>query len=134
MVRDLQVVDKHKPRSATPLDAEIGARVKLARKLMGLNQQQLGDAAGITFQQIQKYERGQNRISASRLLQIAKALNKPITYFYGDENVAVGMDEQLMKPLKNLSPQDAAKLLATIDDAETKQRRSLIQLIASLGS
>jgi len=127
------VVDKHKPRSATPLDVEIGARVKLARKLMGWSQQQLGDVSDISFQQIQKYERGQNRISASRLVQIAKALNKPIFYFYGDENIAVGMDEQLMKPLKNLSPQDAARLLATLDEADVKQRRSLIQLIESLG-
>ena len=127
------MVDKHKPRSATPLDVEIGARVKLARKLMGWSQQQLGDVSDISFQQIQKYERGQNRISASRLVQIAKALNKPIFYFYGDENIAVGMDEQLMKPLKNLSPQDAARLLATLDEADVKQRRSLIQLIESLG-
>jgi len=128
------VVDRHKPnpRSATPLDLEIGQRVKLARKVLGWSQQQLGDASGITFQQIQKYERGHNRISASRLVEIAKALNKPITYFYGDENVVAGSDEQILRPLKNLSPKDAASLLATIDAADTKQRRSLIQLIESL--
>jgi transcriptional regulator with XRE-family HTH domain len=133
MARDRTVVDKHKPRSATPLDVEIGARVKLARKLIGWSQQQLGDVADISFQQIQKYERGQNRISASRLVQIAKALNKPISYFYGDENIAVGMDEQLLKPLENLSPDDAARLLAALDKADVNQRRSLIQLIESLG-
>lgn len=127
------MVHNHNPRSATPLDIEIGSRVKLARKLLGWSQQQLGDVSDISFQQIQKYERGQNRISASRLVQIAKALNKPISYFYGDENIAAGMDEQLIKPLKNLSPQDAARLLAALDDADVKQRRSLIQLIETLG-
>lgn len=126
------MVHNPKPRSATPLDMEIGARVKLARKIAGWSQQQLGDVAGITFQQIQKYERGQNRISASRLVEIAKALNKPISYFYGDENTVAGMDEALLAPLKNLSPQDAAKLLAALDKAETKQRKSLMQLIDSL--
>lgn len=126
-------MDNHKPRSATPLDVEIGARVKLARKIAGWSQQQLGDVAGITFQQIQKYERGQNRISASRLVEIAKALNKPIAYFYGDENSIAGMDEALLAPLKHLSPKDAAKLLETLDNADTKQRKSLMQLIESLG-
>lgn len=125
-------MDNHKARRATPLDLEIGERVKLARKISGWSQQQLGDATGITFQQIQKYERGQNRISASRLVEIAKALNKPIAYFYGDENAIAGMDDALLAPLKNLSPQDAAKLLGFLDKAETKQRKSLMQLIKSL--
>lgn len=126
------MVHNHKPRSPTLVDVEIGSRVKLARKISGLSQQQLGDVAGITFQQIQKYERGQNRISASRLVEIAKALNKPVAYFYGDDNSVVDMDAKLLGPLKNLSPNDAAKLLTKLDNADTKQRRSLLQLIKYL--
>jgi transcriptional regulator with XRE-family HTH domain len=70
-----------------PVDLNIGQRVRHRRWLTGMTQQQLADAIGIRFQQIQKYESGANRISASRLWSIAQAMNVPISFFYG------GMDD-----------------------------------------
>ncbi|GIX18131.1 MAG: hypothetical protein KatS3mg119_2317 [Rhodothalassiaceae bacterium] len=65
-----------------PIDVHVGSRVRLRRTLLGMSQEKLGDALGLTFQQIQKYERGANRIGASRLYKIAKILNVPVSYFY----------------------------------------------------
>jgi len=58
---------------ASPIDAHVGARVRLRRTLLGMSQEKLGDALGLTFQQVQKYERGVNRIGASRLFDLARA-------------------------------------------------------------
>lgn len=66
-----------------PVDVHIGQRVRHRRWLSGMTQQQLADAVGIRFQQIQKYESGANRISASRLWSIARAMDVPISFFYG---------------------------------------------------
>jgi transcriptional regulator with XRE-family HTH domain len=71
-------------RTTTDLDALIGARVKLRRKELGMSQSVLGAKLGITFQQIQKYENGTNRISAGCLYEISRALSVPITYFFQD--------------------------------------------------
>lgn len=65
-----------------PVDAHVGKRVRHRRWMMGMTQQQLGDKIGIKFQQVQKYETGMNRISASRLWDIAHALDVPIAYFF----------------------------------------------------
>ena len=67
---------------ATDIDLHLGKRLRRRRRLMGLTQQQLADSVGIRFQQIQKYECGANRISASRLWQLAEALQSPVNYFY----------------------------------------------------
>ena len=66
------------------VDMHVGKRVRLRRTLLGLSQEQLGDALNITFQQVQKYERGANRISASRLWDISQILDVPISYFFDD--------------------------------------------------
>jgi transcriptional regulator with XRE-family HTH domain len=67
-----------------PVDVHVGARVKLRRTLMGLSQGKLGEAIGLTFQQVQKYELGRNRISASMLHRIAEALDVPVSFFFDD--------------------------------------------------
>ncbi len=64
------------------LDAYIGARVRLRRLMLGLSQENLSGKLGVTFQQVQKYEKGLNRISASRIYELARALNVPVGYFY----------------------------------------------------
>lgn len=69
-------------RSPKEFDSQVGARLRLARSALAMSQTELGAACGITFQQIQKYERGANRISASRLAQLAQKLNQPISYFF----------------------------------------------------
>ncbi len=67
-----------------PVDVHVGGRVKLRRTLLGLSQEELADAVGVTFQQIQKYERGTNRMGASRLFDMATVLDVPVSYFYQD--------------------------------------------------
>ena len=67
-----------------PIDVHVGKRVRARRTLMGLSQSKLGKAIDTTFQQVQKYERGMNRISSSRLYQIAQVLDVPIPYFFDD--------------------------------------------------
>src|SRR6202140_2446582 len=73
---------KHRSRGATPVDAHIGQKIRSRRNLLGLSQTELADAAGITFQQIQKYEKGVNRVGASRLQQFSEALGVPPSYFF----------------------------------------------------
>src|SRR5215213_2156195 len=65
-----------------PVDRHVGARVRMRRMMVGMSQEKLGDACGITFQQIQKYEKGTNRMGASRLHQIARVLDVPVEFFY----------------------------------------------------
>ena len=65
-----------------PIDAMVGARVRQRRTLLGMSQESLGEAIGLTFQQVQKYERGVNRISASRLFGLARVLEVPVSYFF----------------------------------------------------
>ncbi len=67
-----------------PIDIHVGQRLRLRRTLLGLSQETLGEAVGITFQQLQKYERGANRISASRLFNLSQVLGVPVTFFFDD--------------------------------------------------
>ncbi len=72
-----------------PIDAHVGARLRVCRTLLGMNQTNLGDALGIAYQQIQKYEKGTNRISASRLFDLSRLLDVPIEHFFDDMPTAV---------------------------------------------
>lgn len=67
-----------------PVDVHVGSRVRLRRTLLGLSQEKLGDALGLTFQQVQKYERGANRIGASRLFDLSRVLDVPVSFFFDD--------------------------------------------------
>lgn len=67
-----------------PIDVHVGARVRLRRTLLGMSQEKLGEALGLTFQQVQKYERGANRIGASRLFDLSRVLDVPVSYFFED--------------------------------------------------
>ena len=78
---------EHRP---SPIDVHVGGRVRLRRTLLGMSQEKLGDALGLTFQQVQKYERGVNRIGASRLFDLARVLDVPIGFFFDDMPDAMG--------------------------------------------
>lgn len=78
---------EHRP---SPIDAHVGSRVRLRRTLLGMSQEKLGEALGLTFQQVQKYERGVNRIGASRLFDLARVLDVPISFFFDDMPDAMG--------------------------------------------
>ena len=75
----------------SPIDIHVGSRVRLRRTMLGMSQERLGDALGLTFQQVQKYERGVNRVGASRLFDISRVLDVPISYFFDD--MPEGMSE-----------------------------------------
>ncbi len=67
-----------------PVDVHVGARVRLRRTLLGMSQEKLGEAIGLTFQQVQKYERGANRIGSSRLYDLSRVLDVPIEFFFDE--------------------------------------------------
>jgi len=73
--------NKKKPN---PIDIHVGSRIRLRRNMLGMSQEKLGESLGITFQQIQKYEKGTNRVGASRLQAIASILSVPVAFFFED--------------------------------------------------
>jgi transcriptional regulator with XRE-family HTH domain len=85
---EVEVEERGGSRRANPIDVHVGGRVRLRRMLLGMSQEKLGEHLGLTFQQIQKYEKGINRIGASRLFDLAQVLSVPVQFFY--EELAVG--------------------------------------------
>ncbi len=73
-----------------PIDVHVGSRVRLRRMILGLSQEALGKSLGLTFQQVQKYEKGVNRVGASRLLELARLLDVPIQFFYDEYDAKIG--------------------------------------------
>lgn len=84
-----------------PIDVHVGKRLRLRRTLLGMSQEQLAAAVGVTFQQIQKYERGSNRVSASRLYDVARVLGVSISFFFEDINTDITSG----RPTQNLPEQ-----------------------------
>lgn len=112
------------PASPDPIDILVGARIRLRRKMQGLSQTALADAVGVTFQQVQKYERGANRVSASRLSQIAKKLGCSVAHLHGEEaTVANGAE------LTSLSVSGAAELLELYAGLKPGLRRAILDLV-----
>lgn len=122
-----------------PVDIHVGARLRFRRNLVGMSQEQLGRATGLTFQQIQKYERGANRMGASRLFQIARILDVPVSWFFDEMTDGVtgasrpkGFGEGGQSQLAG-SPQagqEAANAQTQASsDADMLQRRETLELI-----
>jgi transcriptional regulator with XRE-family HTH domain len=99
------------PGGPNPIDMHVGARLRLRRTLLGLSQEKLGEAIGLTFQQVQKYERGANRIGASRLFDIARVLDVPIGYFFEEmsDDTAKKSPSQLIGRDDELEPEPYEK-------------------------
>lgn len=117
-----------------PVDIYVGKKVRHRRKLLGLTQQQLGSTVGIKFQQVQKYESGNNRISASRLWGLSKALNVPIEYFFESLN---DNNNTLPAAVHDLDPdimnnQETLTLIRTYYQLPEKPRRQILELAKSL--
>jgi transcriptional regulator with XRE-family HTH domain len=74
----------------SPIDVHVGGRIRLRRTLLQMSQERLGDALGLTFQQVQKYERGANRVGASRLFDLSRVLDVPVSFFFDDMPAAYG--------------------------------------------
>jgi transcriptional regulator with XRE-family HTH domain len=84
MVSDEASARGDKEGRPSPIDVHVGSRIRLRRTLLGMSQERLGEALGLTFQQIQKYERGVNRVGASRLFDLSRVLDVPISFFFDD--------------------------------------------------
>ncbi|MBI3672529.1 MAG: helix-turn-helix transcriptional regulator [Rhizobiales bacterium] len=119
------------------IDVHVGNRIRMRRQIIGMSQEKLGELLGITFQQVQKYEKGSNRISASRLYYAAKTLGVPVQFFYDD---LPGMDEAagfgesrdsdtVMAALMNA---DGVTLAKAFRDADGSGKRKLIATLARL--
>jgi transcriptional regulator with XRE-family HTH domain len=89
-----------------PIDVHVGSRVRLRRTLLWISQTTLAEAIGLTFQQVQKYERGMNRVSASRLVDLANALDVTVSYFF--EEMSAGVGAQTPSALMKAGPRPAA--------------------------
>ena len=114
-----------------PVDVHVGKRIRHRRWMVGMTQQQLGDGVGIKFQQIQKYETGMNRVSASRLWDIALALDVPINFFFeGIEDDALALEAEMEPEAKGdlLADKEALELVRSYYAIPEQQRRRLFDL------
>lgn len=99
-----------------PIDIAVGARVRLRRRSLGVSQDNLAKALGVSFQQVQKYERGTNRISASMLAMIAERLQTPVGWFFGEEGTGGPIvSDVLAKMLESVSGQRLIKYAGHLD-------------------
>jgi transcriptional regulator with XRE-family HTH domain len=130
-------------RRPNEVDVHVGQRLRLRRKRLSISQEKLADALGLTFQQVQKYERGFNRISASKLYEAARFLHAPVTYFYEgltkpeDEASAEGSAEPETPAFVYgfLADEDGAELAsAFMKISRRKRRRVLVDLARELAS
>jgi transcriptional regulator with XRE-family HTH domain len=122
-------------KQANPIDIQVGNRVRIRRMLIGMSQERLGDLLGLTFQQVQKYEKGVNRIGAGRLFEVSRILNVPVDFFY--EGVAAqlaGNEQENAAPVMEfVSSGEGLQLsLAFMKIKDTKVRKRVLDLVKSL--
>jgi transcriptional regulator with XRE-family HTH domain len=103
-----------------PIDVHVGARIRLRRTLLGISQTTLAEAMGLTFQQVQKYEKGNNRVSSSRLVDVANALDVEVPYFFEEMSATVqGQTPAMLMDVKNLPrPSDEKNPMAKRETLE----------------
>lgn len=121
------VIEKEKrTTNPDPIDVHVGTRLRLRRNLLGLSQEKLSKVCGLTFQQIQKYERGINRMGASRLYQIAKELDVPVSYFFEE----IGGESKSLSAVTGFAENEQNPLGgASFDGSELLYRREVMELI-----
>jgi len=129
-------------KKPNPVDQHVGSRVRLRRMLLGMSQERLGESMGLTFQQVQKYEKGVNRIGASRLFQISKILDVPVQFFFEeaphvDARRAPGMAEADSEAfiLEFLNSREGLELnRAFVKIADPKVRKSVVDLVRAVSA
>lgn len=129
---------KTSERTPAEVDMHVGARIRMRRRFLGFTQQTLAESLGLTFQQVQKYERGANRVSASKLYDIARALNVPVPYFFegladtgsdGDD-AARGAEQSIREFLMTAEGQELATLYPRI--VQSRLRRQVLELVRAI--
>jgi transcriptional regulator with XRE-family HTH domain len=128
-------------KTPNPIDKHVGSRVRMRRMMVGMSQEKLGDALGLTFQQVQKYEKGTNRIGASRLQQISSILQVPVAFFF--EGAPQASNDDIDLHLDDApSPAYVSDFLATSDGLaltksfmrikDAKLRRRIVDLVEQI--
>jgi len=128
-------------KAPNPIDKHVGSRVRMRRMMLAMSQEKLGDALGLTFQQVQKYEKGANRIGASRLQQISHILQVPVSFFFeGAPNVSSTIRQDSLHEAP--SPAYVSDFLATSDGlaltkaftriSDSKLRRRIVDLVEQI--
>lgn len=129
-------------KKSNPIDIHVGSRVRLRRMLLGMSQEKLGEKMGLTFQQIQKYEKGSNRIGASRLYQISQILEVPVQFFFDDAPIPAGRSDDYTgfgePKMENflyefISTRDGLELIrAFVRIQDPKVRKRVVDLVRTL--
>ena len=128
----------HAPRSASPVDTHVGTRIRLRRQILKMSQEKLGGELGVTFQQVQKYERGANRVGASRLWALASVLEVPVGFFFeglGGPEFSEGFAEDDQTPIVYdfINSSDGVELAKAVSRIRSKAvRRQILELARSL--
>ena len=128
--------------SPDPVDIHVGARVRLRRTLLGMSQEKLGKALGLTFQQVQKYERGANRIGSSRLFQLSRILDVPVSFFFDEMTTdttkkADGMAEgnKQVFEIDKLSRRETLELVrAYYKITDPTVRKKIFEMVKAVGN
>jgi transcriptional regulator with XRE-family HTH domain len=133
-----KMVEENK-KKPNPIDTHVGSRIRLRRNMLGMSQEKLGENLGITFQQIQKYEKGTNRVGASRLQAIASILGVPVAFFFedapGQEQAGRGFSEDASTSfaVEFCSTTEGLQLnRAFVRIGDAKVRRKIIDLVKAL--
>jgi transcriptional regulator with XRE-family HTH domain len=127
------------PKKPDPVDVEVGQRIRIQRLQSGLSQTSLAEQLGVTFQQVQKYEKGVNRVGAGRLTKIAKVLGVPVASFFGAQDGAPierpSERGTASSPLKLLTVPGALRLLRAYGQLnDGKMRRSVVELVENIAA
>jgi transcriptional regulator with XRE-family HTH domain len=126
-------------KAPNPIDKHVGSRVRMRRMMLGMSQEKLGDALGLTFQQVQKYEKGTNRIGASRLQQISLILQVPVSFFFEGAPAPPGMGSGFAEDASpeyvqsTLSTSDGLALVKAFSKIESARlRRRVVDLVEEM--
>ena len=125
---------RRKADKPNPIDVHVGSRVRLRRTLLGMSQEKLGDAIGLTFQQVQKYENGTNRVGAGRLQQISHILQVPVTFFFHDASKAsatrAGRSAPSMTQVDDfVTTSDGRRVIRAFLRADVRLRHRIVALV-----
>jgi transcriptional regulator with XRE-family HTH domain len=130
------------PRSANPTDKHVGSRLRMRRLMLGMSQTVIADALGVTFQQVQKYEKGTNRVSASRLQHLSQILQVPVPFFFEGAPAPSGIPQAAKRTTDAPSPSYVNDFLATSDGLslvkafmsieDAKLRRAIVLLVEEI--
>jgi transcriptional regulator with XRE-family HTH domain len=141
-IRFTRITGVQMVKRINPIDKHVGARLRMRRLMLDMSQTETADAVGVTFQQVQKYENGVNRISASRLQQFCRLLQVPVGFFFEGAPHALGLPQP--PEADTASPTYVNDFLATADGValvkaftripDTKLRRAIVALVQQVGS